>query len=178
MATTNIYYPLITATQLKTLISEIDNAISDDYIGYVIKIEQVKQIRSLLGYSYYNQIQEGVSGSTLSTADQLIYDDYLKMILSLLCYKRLIISMTYQLENAGLRKKYSDVSEVAETGEMSYVRAEIQDDIDFYKNEMIKYISNNQTTYPLYYSDTDARYNSVDDKRAKGYNFGWNISKI
>lgn len=176
--TINKFYPLITSTQLKSLISEINNAISSDYIDYVIKIEQVKNIRQLLGYSFYNEIQNQLSGSTLSTENELIYDDYLKMLLALYCYKRLVISMSFQLENAGLRKKYSDVSEVAETSEMSYVRSMIQDDIDFYKKEMVKYICENQSSYPLYYNDTDDRYNSLDDKRIRGSKFGWNISKI
>lgn len=178
MATTNVYYPLITATQLKTLISEINDNISNDYIQFVIETQQKKEIRHLLGYSLYNDIQEQVSGGTLSTANDTIYEDYLKMILALYCYKRLLVSMTYQLENAGLRKKYSDVSEVAESSEIRYVRSEVQDDIDFYKKELIKYICENQSSYPLYYNDTDDRNNSVDNKRAKGYNFGWNISKI
>ena len=178
MATDNVYFPLITTTQLKSLISEINNNISDDYIENVIMIEQKKQIRALLGYSLYNQIQLGVSGSTLSTADQTLYDDYIKLILAYSVYKRLVVSMSYQLENAGLRKKYSDVSELAEQTEISYVRSMIQDDLDFYKNEMIKYICNNQSLYPLYYNDTDARNANTDNKRSRGYDTGWNISSI
>ena len=86
--------------------------------------------------------------------------------------------MSDELENAGLRKKYSDVSEIAEQTEIAYVRSIIQTDLDFYKNEMIKYICNNQSKYPLYYNDTDARNANTDNKRSRGYDTGWNISSI
>jgi hypothetical protein len=178
MATTNYYAPLISPTILKTLISEINNNISDDYIMTTIEMEQKKNIRPLLGYSFYNQIQEQYTGGTLTTANTIIYEDYVRVILAYLVYKRLINTMTYQLENSGLRKKYSDVSEVAEPNELVYIRKEIQDDIDYYKKEMVKYLCENSSSYPLYINDTDDRYNSLDNARAKGFSFGWNISKI
>lgn len=178
MATTNIYYPLITAQQLKSLISTINDNILDDYIETLIEIEQKKSIRPLLGYSYYNEIQEQLSGNTLTTDNEIIYDDYLKLILSYSVYKRLVVDMSYQLENSGLRKKYSDVSEVADPSELTYVRKMIQEDLDFYKTEMIKYIQENVSKYPLYFNDTDSRWNTRNNNRTKGYDFNWNIRKI
>jgi len=219
MATENYYYPLITAEQLKTLISTINNNISDDYIRTLIEIEQKKTIRSLLGYSLYNKLQlqykntlynttttttttlsgtttstTTLSGSTttttttletLNTENEILYEDYIKMILAYSVYKRMIIDMTYQLENNGLRKKISDVSEVAEKDEMTYVRNQIQNDLEFYKTEMLKYINENQNDYPLYFNDIDDRWRSLNKNRSNSYDYNmningnrWHISKI
>lgn len=176
MSTINFYYPLITATQLKSLITTINNNISDEFILTLIEIEQKKVIRPILGYSFYNEIQLQVSGDTLTSDNEIIYDDYLKLILAYSVYKRLIVDMTYQLENAGLRKKYSDVSESADPSELSYVRKMIQEDLDFYKTELVKYVQQNVSKYPLYFNDTDSRWNTRDKQRNRGYNFGMNIS--
>lgn len=159
MSTINIYYPMLTASEVKALIPEINNNISDEYIEYNIELAQKKIMRPILGYGLYNQIVLEVSGGTISgnTADFIIYNDYLKIILALTTQQRLVSSMSYQLENNGLRIKISEVSNSTEMASQNYIKNNIQNDIDFFKSELVEYICNNRNDYPLYFNDTDAR---------------------
>ena len=56
MSTINLYYPMLTPIELKSLIAEINNNIDESYIEYNIELSQKKIMRPLLGYSLYNQI--------------------------------------------------------------------------------------------------------------------------
>lgn len=158
------------------------NQIQEQYSGYTY-LSTTTTTTTLSGETTTTTTLSGETTTTTTTTilsfspeNEILYDDYLKMILAYSVYKRLVIDMTYQLENNGLRKKFSDVSEVAEKTELTYVRNEIQNDLDFYKTELIKYINNNRGDYPLYFNDTDSRYNSLNDSRVKGYDFNMNIS--
>lgn len=166
MSTLNIYYPMLTAGEVKALIPEINNNISNEYIDYNIELSQKKIMRPLLGYGLYNQILLELSGATISgnTADYIIYNDYLKIILALSTHQRLVSSMSYQLENNGLRIKISEVSNSTEMATQNYIKNNIQNDIDFFKGELVEYICNNRSDYPLYFNDTDKRSNNYYDK--------------
>lgn len=179
MSTTNIYYPMLTPEELKVLIPEVNNNIENSYIEYNIELAQKQVMRPLLGYGLYNQILLELSGGTITdtgnTADNTIYNDYLKLILALSTYKRLVSSMHYHLENTGLRVKLTEVSDPTDLSQQSYYKNHIQNDIDFFKSELIEYICNNRTLYPLYFNDTDDR----DDHTAKrNYTNSWTISVI
>lgn len=167
MNTINIFYPLITSTEVKALIPEINSNIDNSYITYNIELAQKKWLRPLLGYGLYNQIVLEVSGGTISgnTADFIIYNDYLKIILALTTHQRLVSSMSYQLENNGLRIKISEVSNSTEMATQNYIKNNIQNDIDFFKSELVEYICNNRADYPLYFNDTDARDDHYNKKR-------------
>ena len=168
---------LLTEASIKILIPEISPAMDGDLISRLISIEQNKTIRPLLGYTFYNELLTQVSGSTLTDANEYLLNNYIVMILALSVFNRLVITSSYQVENTGVRKKYSESSELASLQEQSYYRQQIQDDRDFWINEMVKFICDNQADYPLYYQRTDTRLNTADPQRRK-YGFGFNISKI
>lgn len=167
MSTVNLFYPLVTPEEVKALIVEINNNIDNDYIKYNIELAQKKWLRPLLGFGLYNQILLEVSGGTISgnTADYIIYNDYLKMILALTTHQRLVSSMSYQLENNGLRIKISEVSNSTEMATQNYIKNNIQNDIDFFKAELVEYICNNRSDYPLYFNDPDKRSDHYDKRK-------------
>jgi len=168
------FYPLITAQQVKYQLPEINDAIPNELLTQNIQIVQRMNIRPILGYDWYEQLETQTSASTVSTANQYILDEYLYMIISLQVQKRLIMTNSYQLENNGLRTKLSDVSELADTQDLTYYRSDLQNDIDFLINEMIKYIDINQNDYPLFVSKTDPRENVKGTK----YNYGFSVGRV
>lgn len=177
MSTINLYYPMLTPIELKSLIAEVNNNIDESYIEYNIELSQKKIMRPLLGYSLYNQILLEISGGTISgnTADYIIYNDYLKLILALATYQRLVTSMSYQLENNGLRIKVSETSDVSQVKDQVFIRNNIQNDIDFFKSELIDYLCENRASYPLYFNDTDAR---NDHMQKRTYGNTWTIGSV
>lgn len=171
------YYPIITAQQVKDTLPEVNDNIPDELIVQHIKIAQQMKIRPILGYDYLYELQTQVSGNSVTTANQFILDNYLYMILALHVQLRLTINNTYQLENAGLRLKLSDVSNVAETADINLYRTWVQNDIDFLVNEMIKFIDENQSDYPTFITRTDPRENTLNETR-RNYNWGFGIGKV
>jgi hypothetical protein len=99
------------------------------------------------------------------------------MIIALHAQRRLVMGNTYQLENAGLRIKLSDVSDAAQVQDMTYYRSAIDDDLNFLVNEMKKFLDANQSNYPKYFTRSDVRQNTLsEDRRDYGYGFG--IGKV
>lgn len=173
-----MYYPIITATDVKTLIPEVGFEIDDSIITKHIERIQDMKIRPLLkSYSWYDEIMTQISGSTLTGPNETIVNDYLKLILALYVQQKLIITQTYHLERAGLRIKISQTSDIASTEDIRFMRQVIQDELDYLKNEFYKYVEDNISSYPLYNSDTDGRQATKDYPRRIN-NFGINISKI
>jgi len=176
MSTTNIYHPMLTPVELIALIPEVNNNLEQSYIEYNIQIAQKQIIRPILGYGLYNKIQLELSGGTISGQDEIIYNDYLKLILALSTFRRLVSSMSYNLENIGLRIKLSEVSDPTDLPQQSYYRNHIQNDIDFFKAELVEYICKNRNDFPLYFNDTaDVR---NDHAAKRNYQNTWQISVI
>jgi len=171
------FYPLITAQEVKAELPEVNDAIPNELLTQNIEITQKMNIRPILGYSFYEQLETQVSSSTVSVANQYLLDEYLYMIHSLHVQKRLVMTNSYQLENNGLRVKLSDVSDLAETQDLTYYRSDLQNDIDFLVNEMIKYIDSNQSDYPAYVTRSDPRENTADENRRR-YNYGFSVGKV
>ena len=169
---------MLNETSLKLIVPEISPDVHPDFLSRSILMEQKKTIRPLLGYDLYNELCLQISGNTLTTENRYLLENYIVIILSLSVAKRVVLKTSYQIENSGLRKKFSDSSELATSEEISYYNTALyQDDIDHFINEMIKYIKINQSLYPLFFLKTDQRKNSTDYNRQL-YNFGFNISKI
>lgn len=173
-----MYYPIITAADLKSLIPEISAEIDNNIISSLIERLQDMKIRPLLrSYSWYEEIMTQVSGNTLTDANEVIVINYLKLILSFFVQQKIIITQTYHIERAGLRIKTSTVSELAPPEDIRYYIQTITDEIDYLKGEFFKYVSEHEAEYPLYQNDTDDRIATHDHKRQLS-NYGLNISRI
>lgn len=166
---------MVDEATIKLLVPEISPSVDPTLLKRFIQLEQNKHIRPLLGYDLFNQLLTEIKANNLTVANKYLLDNYLVMILALFVFKRLIYTSSYQVENTGLRKKYSESSEIAEFREMDFYRTNIQDDIDFYINSMIKFIDANPTEYTLYFNNTDPRCNTETPERRR-YNF--QIGKI
>jgi hypothetical protein len=171
------YYALMTADEVKDTIPEISDAIPNELINDNVKISQQMKIRPILGYSFYEELETQISASTVSTNNQYILDEYLYMVLSLNVQKRLTMTQSFQLENNGLRTKLSDVSDLAQTTDLSYYRSDLQNDIDFLTNEMIKYIETVPENYPQYITRTDVR-DDTDSEGRRRYNYGFSLGAV
>jgi len=172
------YYPLMTPAQVKDTLPDINDNIPSELLEQHIKIVQQMKIRPLLGYDYLYQLQDQVSGSSLTTANQFIMTEYLDMIISLHSQKRLVMGQSYQLENNGLRTKLSDVSNLADTQDITYYRSYIENDIDFLVTKKKKYIDANPSDYPLYITRTDVRQNSSDEGRLRYGGYGFSLGSV
>lgn len=144
--------PMLTATQIKAICYDINNTIADKLINQACILQQQTLLKDSLGQMWYDDLYGQFTGGTYSTANAYMMDNYLQYILAFGTWKHLMISLSLQLNDAGLRIKSSDHSVQAESKDMFFYREYIDSFINNKRKEMFRYITRHTTDYPLYYS--------------------------
>lgn len=140
---------LVTPTEVKTLVPSINNEIDNTLISNAILLIQNTLVRDTLTQDFY----ENIIAYSATTANKYLIDNFLKNLIAYGCWQYLAVSLSLQLNSAGLRIKVTDHSQAAESVDIAFYRTYIQNFIDVTRKEMDRYIFENQTLYPLYYSD-------------------------
>jgi hypothetical protein len=169
---------LINETEIKQLIPELPNNLDTRLIRNAILFTQEIKLKSIIGYEWLTELYTQHNTGSTTVENQFILDNYLDMIIALGTYQRIIYSTTYQVEQSGVRVKIVDNSEKASDEAIHLLRTQIQSDFDFLVNEMIRYIEEHITLYPLWNTRNDDRNVSPDVRQRSKMNFGFNISKI
>jgi len=162
---------IISVSEVKAIVPSINTNISDTLINEAILMVQNTLLKNSLGQEFCEEILLQVSGGTISTANQYLIDNFINRIISFAVWQYIIITLSLQTSEAGLRIKVSDHSTPAESSDIAFMRNYIQNFIDGAREEMYRYISYHPTSYPLYYND---KYG--DDPIKHRFNF--RISKV
>lgn len=144
---------IVTPLEVKTICPEININISDTLISNGIELVTNTLIKDSIGQEWLEEIEYQISGNTLTTQNKYIVDNFLKYICSFGVQLHLVITLSLQLNDSGLRIKVSDHSTAAESSDLSFYRSYIQDFIDNKRESMYRYIKYHPTDYPKYYSD-------------------------
>lgn len=163
--------PILSATTVKDLIPDINNTINNTLVDQACVLMQQTLLKDTMGQEWYDQLYSQFIGGTYTTANSYILENYLQYVLAFGIWKHLMISMTLQLNDAGLRIKQSDHSGVAESKDLTFYREYIDNFINNKRKEMFRYIEYHSTDYPLYYSSKygDNPHKMIND---------WQIRKI
>lgn len=162
---------LITAIECRTMCPEINNEIESGIIDNAIKLCQQSVIKPSVGQEWFDQIILQKSGGIYSAENKVIVDNYLKWILAYATWQYLVITLSLQMNSAGLRIKSSDHSIAAESKDLQYYREFIQNWIDNTRKTMFRYINDNANSYPLYWND------KYGDK-PKNNQYNWQIGSV
>jgi hypothetical protein len=163
---------MITPSECKAIVPEINFDISDLLINNAIKMVQSTLLIDTVGQEWADELMSqtgtivsGVtSGETYTTANEYIVDNYLKNILAYSVWQYLVITLSLQLNSAGLRIKTSDHSVASESKDLAFYRDFCQNYIDRTRKLMHRYIDQNKASYPLYF-------NNIYHDVPKVYNF-------
>ena len=101
----------------------------------------------------------------------MIVDNYLKWILSYAVWQYLVITLSLQINAAGLRIKASDHSLAAEQKDIQYYREMIQNWIDSSRKDMFRYINLHKNDYPLYF-------NNIYHDKPQNNQYNWRIGGV
>ena len=140
---------LISASELKTLVPAINNQVDDTLINGAILLVQNTTVKDTITQDFYEDLL--INSGT--TANKYLIDNYLKNLISYSVWQYLMVSLSLQLNDAGLRIKTSDHSVAAESVDIAFYRTYIQNFIDGVRKQMDRYIFLHQSDYPLYYQD-------------------------
>jgi hypothetical protein len=140
---------LVSVAEVKTLVPSINNEIDNTLIDNAILLIQNTLVRDSLTQDFL----EDIIANSGTTDNKYLIDNYLKNLISYGVWQYLAVSLSLNLNSAGLRIKLTDHSQAAEPTDIKFYRDYIQNFIDVTRKEMSRYIFDNQTKYAKYYSD-------------------------
>lgn len=136
---------------------------------------QDKYILQLLGTGLYNEIVNQISGSTLSTANELLLNEYVKECLAAYTIYECSDFLLYKFTNKGIEKQTSDNSQPISRLELDGLKSKLLDSAQYYAERVNRFLLANTNTYPLYLqpgSGIDTIYPTQ-----KNYDFGIHLEQ-
>lgn len=115
-----------------------------------IKTAQDMYILPALGSTLYNRLQDGVNNCTLNLDEQTLLDNYISDCLIYYVMSELPMGLSYQFYNKGLIRKSNENSENPSMQDMIDVANRYRTRAEFYKQRLIKFLRQNNATYPEY----------------------------
>jgi hypothetical protein len=128
----------------------IGDSVDGNLIQPVIRLVQDKHIHPLLGSNLYVNLQDRITGSTLSGSYLTLMEKYVIPAMSQYCIYELVPYLNYKFRAKGISRQTSDTSTPAELSELYYLRDNIRDTAQFYGEMLTKYLCANQTLFPEY----------------------------
>lgn len=136
---------------------------------------QDQRILPAIGTGIFNELKTQIQAGTLTALNITLLDDYIvKSCLWWVMYEAPLM-FVYRFMNKGVMKKSSDNSSPADMFELNALRDNFKSDAEWYNQRLIKYLIENQASYPLYYNPGDG----VDTVHPQGYSYsaGMNLEE-
>jgi hypothetical protein len=115
-----------------------------------IKTAQDMYILPALGSALYNELQAAVVANTFTGLQTTLLDDYLVDCLVYFVMSELPMGLSYQFYNKGLLRKTGENQDSPSMQDMIDVANRYRARAEFYKQRLIKYLKQNNASYPSY----------------------------
>jgi hypothetical protein len=115
-----------------------------------IKTAQDMYILPALGSALYDELQTAIVANNLTALQITLLDTYLADCLIYFVMSELPMGLSYQFYNKGLLRKSGDNTENPSMQDMIDVANRYRARAEFYKQRMIKYLKQNNNSYPNY----------------------------
>jgi len=146
----------ISTAKLKAVTAIHENVTEDDLMPFVLQAQDI-YIQELLGTSFYNSLKAAVVGSTLTTAEETLLDNYLSPTLANYSLYLALPSLNYKIKNKAVLNPSSEESLNTGLDEIKYLRQSVSDTAQFYAQRTIEYLKANDHEFPDY-TNPDADY--------------------
>jgi len=115
-----------------------------------IKTAQDMYILPALGSALYNELQTAVEANSFTALQTTLLDDYIVDCLIYYVMSELPQGLSYQFYNKGLIRKTGENQESPSMQDMIDVANRYRARAEFYKQRLIKYLKQNNASYPNY----------------------------
>jgi len=115
-----------------------------------IKTAQDMYILPALGSALYNELQNAVVANSFTALQTTLLDDYIVDCLVYYVMSELPMGLSYQFYNKGLLRKSGENTENPSMQDMIDVANRYRARAEFYKQRLIKYLKQNNASYPNY----------------------------
>ena len=133
--------------------TDVSQNVDDKVLDNPIKRAQ-STLKFLLGTAFYNEIETQFLAGTLTTANDALFDPYIKKFLAWQAYEHYATRANIYESRTGFRQFRDDNSDIASPDIMANIIREAKQWTQFYKGEMLTFIKQEQridtSKYPLY----------------------------
>jgi len=144
-------YSLFVTTQYIKNNSPVIGYVADDELQPFIRVAQETTIQKTIGTNLLRDLQNKVLNNSLNTAEVKLFEEYLQPATCwATCYEYLLFSH-YKFTNKGINKQFSDGSVAADLNEVNFVRDDVRNKMEYFKDRMYKHLLSFMTDFPLFY---------------------------
>jgi hypothetical protein len=147
--------------------STIDYSVEDKLLENSIYDAQQIDIQSIIGTRLYKKLETDIIAGTLATEYQTLMDDYIFEALLKSSQSRALMFIYAKIRNKGVMEQNSDNSETVDITILNKMRAEIQNDFEYFSNKLKEFLCEyKDTLYPEYkdYDPDNLKYYTKPDK--------------
>lgn len=139
----------ITADDFKYYVPQ-DFNIDTQWLYSAIRYEQRNWIKQILGRKLYAELQQQVFDETLTMENAALLDEYVKRPLAILAAAKALRSLHYKITASGVVVNKPQNSEPASMADIRGIQNELENEAQLYLQEMIDFLRDNKTDYPLF----------------------------
>lgn len=143
------YTYLITEKELKEG-SVLHGNVDSKLIGMAMREAQDIHTREVLGTALYNQIIEQFKTSTLTTANELLLESYIKPMQKYYILKEFLMYGWIKLANSSIGTRDAEDLTTAFDSGINRMEDKFTQKAEYWRTRLIKYLCDNQANYPLY----------------------------
>ena len=129
--------------------SYIDENTNDETLTVTLKRIQDTDLEPALGSQLYRRLLQGVQNSDLTTLETALMVYVLDFIF-VACELKASTHNNWKIRNKSVGVASDEHVKGYNLAEYNIYRSELQKDYSFYKNRLIGYLIDNETSYPLY----------------------------
>ena len=166
------YVLFISEEKLKSSTAMNLNVDPNLILPYVLQAQRI-YCEPKLGTDLYQKLEADITAGSLAGAYKTLVDEYIGAMLPSWALHMCIPYLRFKIENGNIYSKTSETGTALSTEEAQHLREEVRNDAEYFTERMIKYITNNLSSFPEYSTNSGA--NISPDKNA--YYNGMNLER-
>ena len=145
---------LITLADLQSRVKISSTLDVDDIKPYII-LAQDLHLRKYLCKPFFDEIIQEYTDDDFSTANQSLYDDYIKPALVYRSYALYLSEANLHVKNSGVRLFTEDDSQESTDSRLKSMVSRYEQTANSFENFLREHLEDNASTYPTYYANCD-----------------------
>jgi len=146
----SIYTCFVTCQYIKNN-SPVIAYVSDDELQIFIKVAQDTQIQRVLGTNLMKDLQAKVLANTLSADEIILMEEYIQTATTHATVYEFLLYNHYKITNKGITKQNSENSTSADLNEVNFLRDDVRNKAEYFRERLTKYLQANTTKFPMYF---------------------------
>ena len=163
------YVLFISESKLKSSTAINLNVDPNTILPYVLQAQRI-YIEPKLGTTLYQKLETEITAGTLAGAYKTLVDEYIGDCLPSLAFHMCIPYLRFKTENGNIYSKTSETGTALSTEEAQHLREEVRNTAEYYTERMIKYVTNNTSSFPEYSTNSGADVNPDQNAYYAGMN--------